>query len=71
MGKTLIHYHLCPECFRTTPVNANEQFCPNDGTKMLEACPKCQQNISNPYARYCVHCGQAFIKVGESHDVSA
>jgi predicted amidophosphoribosyltransferase len=51
------HYHLCPRCGRATPALAKERFCPNDGTKLLTACPQCDTKIASPYSRYCSQCG--------------
>jgi predicted amidophosphoribosyltransferase len=38
-----IGYHLCPKCARAVPSTAQEKFCPNDGEKILEYCPVCEQ----------------------------
>lgn len=61
MTKTL-EYALCPKCWRAVPKQTGEQFCPNDGTPLLSACPHCQAPITSPYARYCTRCGQALFK---------
>jgi hypothetical protein len=53
-------YHLCPECFRATPAQAKERYCPNDGTRLLEACPQCHASISSPHAQFCSQCGYHF-----------
>lgn len=53
-------FHLCPECFRATPAKAGERYCPNDGTAMLTACPRCRAAIRSPFARYCSDCGRGF-----------
>jgi hypothetical protein len=53
-------YHLCPECFRATPAQAKERYCPNDGSRLLEACPQCSASISSPHAQFCSQCGYHF-----------
>ncbi|WP_423775865.1 double zinc ribbon domain-containing protein [Allomeiothermus silvanus] len=55
-----VTYRLCPRCFRAVPAASEERYCPNDGTPLLLACPRCQAPITSPYARYCVVCGQGF-----------
>lgn len=60
MGTIGVAYRLCPRCFRAVPVASGEKYCPNDGTRLLEACPRCQAPITSPYARFCVVCGQGF-----------
>ncbi|MCA9836147.1 MAG: zinc ribbon domain-containing protein [Trueperaceae bacterium] len=54
------HYHLCPRCGRATPAAAKEQFCPNDGSKLLSSCPACGSSITSPYNLFCTGCGQSF-----------
>lgn len=51
-------YHLCPTCLRATPTAAGESYCPNDGTKMLTACPRCRAPILTPFGEYCSRCGE-------------
>lgn len=53
-------YRVCLRCGRGVPTSANELFCANDGSKLLECCPNCKALITSPYALYCVHCGTAF-----------
>ncbi len=50
-------YRICPTCLRATPQEANEVFCPIDGTRMLAGCPRCGTPIHTPYARHCAACG--------------
>ncbi len=60
MGKQILRYHLCPRCYRATPASVKEMYCPNEGTKLLTACPNCAAPISSPYNRFCAACGQGF-----------
>lgn len=57
-----LSYHLCPICARSVPARAGERHCPNDGARLLEACPKCNTKISNPYAQHCTNCGHGFAR---------
>jgi predicted amidophosphoribosyltransferase len=50
-------YRLCPTCARAVPVRASELYCINDGSQMLEACPRCAHPITAPDARFCPNCG--------------
>lgn len=59
--KTLtVVYRLCPRCGRAVPVASGEKYCPNDGQRLLETCPRCGAKITSPYARFCVRCGLEF-----------
>ena len=60
MSEQALTYHLCPQCYRATPTGAREVYCPNDGTRLLSACPNCQTPITSPYSRFCVRCGHAY-----------
>lgn len=64
MGKALkparIAYRLCPQCNRAVPAQSGEQYCVNDGVKLLEVCPACGLGIISPYARFCRGCGLAY-----------
>ena len=60
MVKELIAYRICPKCARAVPLESQEFFCSNDGTKLLEACASCQAPITTPYARFCSSCGSEF-----------
>jgi predicted RNA-binding Zn-ribbon protein involved in translation (DUF1610 family) len=66
----LIRFRLCVRCFRAVPTSANERYCINDGTQMLERCPMCNSPISNPYARYCATCGLEFAALEKSNTTS-
>lgn len=59
-------YKLCPRCFRALPLDSAEVYCPNDGQKLLTACPKCQALITSPFARHCVSCGHSLSLTGQS-----
>lgn len=61
MKKGLLTYHLCPSCGRATPAELGERHCPNDGSKLLSACPNCGAAFTMPYIRYCTHCGRALL----------
>lgn len=56
---SLLAYRLCPVCQRAVPITSSEQYCVNDGTPLLEACPGCKAAIASPYSRYCAGCGRA------------
>jgi predicted amidophosphoribosyltransferase len=58
--KTVVAYHLCPRCFRAVAEIAEEIYCPNDGEKLLVACPRCEAPIALPDSRFCVKCGFDF-----------
>lgn len=62
MKKGLLTYHLCPTCGRATPADLAEQHCPNDGSRLLTACPGCHAPITTPYARYCTNCGRELLR---------
>lgn len=60
MKTSALSYHLCPHCHRAIPAAAGEVYCPNDGTKLLTACPRCLATIASPYSRFCSQCGYNF-----------
>ena len=53
----MLAYRLCPVCLRAVPLTSSEQFCVNDGTRLLDACPRCQAAFASPYTRFCAGCG--------------
>ena len=59
------NYRLCPRCTRTVHASSNEQYCINDGSRMLEGCPVCGTKIGSPYARYCTNCGCEMTGLGK------
>jgi hypothetical protein len=63
---SIAQYRICPRCARAVPIDAKEHYCINDGTLMLEKCPKCQTKICSPYTRHCAECGFAFENLATS-----
>ena len=55
-------YLLCPKCQRKLPVASKERYCPNDGSRMLRACPQCNASITSPYSSYCTKCGKKLLE---------
>ncbi|MCA9839709.1 MAG: zinc ribbon domain-containing protein [Trueperaceae bacterium] len=60
--KKNLSYLLCPKCQRALPSSSKERYCPNDGLKMLEACPHCDTAITSPYSRFCTNCGESLLE---------
>ncbi|PYE49988.1 double zinc ribbon protein [Deinococcus yavapaiensis KR-236] len=54
-----VAYRLCPRCLRAVPLHSREQYCVNDGARLLEGCPRCGEPITSPYAHFCARCGEA------------
>lgn len=52
-----VSYRICPVCSRATPSSAGETYCPNDGAKLLQACPGCGAAIGSPFGEFCSACG--------------
>jgi hypothetical protein len=57
LGQVTMSFRVCPKCLRAVPEHSLERYCVNDGTRLLEACPKCETAITNPYGRHCAACG--------------
>jgi hypothetical protein len=55
--RVTMFFRVCPKCLRAVPEHSPERYCINDGTRLLEACPKCDTPIANPYGRHCAACG--------------
>ncbi len=58
--RATLRYRLCPRCFRAVQATSSERYCINDGSWLLERCPLCGAEITNPYAHYCATCGLEF-----------
>jgi len=58
--KIALTYRFCPRCCRAVPEASEEDYCPNDGAMLLNACPACQAPIASPYSCFCVKCGCDF-----------
>jgi hypothetical protein len=56
-SRTPLRFRLCLECARAVPVHSGELFCVNDGSKLIESCPRCSAGITSPEARFCPSCG--------------
>lgn len=52
-----VTFKRCPRCGRAVPSHSGEHFCPNDGARLLTACPACGAPIASPYAHFCTRCG--------------
>ncbi len=61
-----VQYRICPLCARAVPMTSTEHHCINDGTKLLEACPRCQTSIHSPYTLHCGSCGFEFAQAEKS-----
>lgn len=57
------NFRICPKCFRAVPARAEERFCANDGTRLLERCVRCDSQINSPFSKFCVTCGLDFSKL--------
>jgi len=53
-------YKLCPNCSFFCHILEKDKYCSLCGSKLIENCPTCLENISNPYAKYCKQCGTAY-----------
>lgn len=53
-------FRLCLVCSRAVPVESKELYCINDGSRLIEACPRCQTRITSPYAQFCPACGSEY-----------
>ena len=65
-GDLQLFFRVCLRCHRAVPGDSLEYYCTNDGTKLLESCPKCGSRINSPYARFCASCGCAFTTANQN-----
>jgi hypothetical protein len=63
-----VQYRICPLCARAVPISSLEHHCINDGTKLLEACPRCEATIHSPYALHCSSCGFEFAQAEKTFE---
>lgn len=57
---TNARFRLCLVCSRAVPVDSKELYCINDGSRLLDVCPRCEARITSPYAQFCPACGQEY-----------
>jgi hypothetical protein len=50
-------YRLCPQCHHSVTAETGDHYCVNDGTPMIDACPRCQAAIRVAGAHFCANCG--------------
>ena len=50
-------YKICTQCNYFCREEEKDKFCPFCGSKLIEKCSKCGEQINNPYAEYCKNCG--------------
>ncbi len=54
-------YKICPKCSSFfCGINEPDKYCSICGEELIEACLKCGQPITNPYAKFCKYCGEAY-----------
>ena len=64
--RTEPRYRLCPTCDRSVNLESDERFCVQDGTKMLESCPRCDAPIRVEGAKFCGACGSKYETVASN-----
>ena len=50
-------YKICPNCDYFCNVKEAGYYCPKCGAKLINKCPECKEEITNPFDNYCKHCG--------------
>jgi len=55
-------YKLCPSCGNFVGYQENDIFCMLCGERLADACPRCQEPIIYPIAKFCPACGEALVK---------
>jgi predicted RNA-binding Zn-ribbon protein involved in translation (DUF1610 family) len=53
-------YRICPSCEFFCNVKEKYKFCPRCGTKLIEKCPSCGEEIDNPFLKFCGVCGTPY-----------
>ncbi len=59
-NKIEISYKLCTKCNFFCSMNELDEYCSLCGSKLIDVCPSCEREISNPYAHFCKYCGSAY-----------
>ncbi len=52
-------YKICPNCNFFSHIDEPDEYCTQCGTKLIQSCPNCNNDIDNPFAKYCKHCGES------------
>jgi len=60
------YYNLCPKCGNFSHIKEHHIYCSLCGTKLSKECPKCNTNIENPTAQFCVMCGERIIDLSDN-----
>ena len=50
-------YKICSKCDFFCHINEEDSYCTFCGEKLMINCKNCGEKISNPYGKYCSHCG--------------
>ncbi|MDA3871050.1 MAG: zinc ribbon domain-containing protein [Candidatus Marinimicrobia bacterium] len=53
-------YKICPNCDFFSNIEEDGSFCPQCGKELIHKCPQCGEDITNPYAKFCKHCGEPY-----------
>ena len=53
-------YKICPECEFFCNYLEPDKYCSICNEELIISCPKCGQDIKNPYANYCRFCGEKY-----------
>lgn len=53
-------YKICTQCDYFSNSEQKENFCLKCGSPLIDKCQNCGKEITNPYARNCTNCGNAF-----------
>ncbi|CUS96430.1 zinc ribbon domain-containing protein [Candidatus Chrysopegis kryptomonas] len=55
-------YMLCPECGNFAHISLGQVYCIVCGAKMIDRCPRCEELIIYPTAKFCPVCGEKLVK---------